>query len=298
LNVSGEFGACDIQENCNYDYLYGGGSSTSGVLAEETFSLATASSSTQTCFPHLTFGCGRVQAGTFLNSSGIIGLARGPLSLVSQIGSYIDNIFSYCLGSVYNASQISPLFLGRATTFGAAFSVTPLIQNDLQNGLFQSFYYLGLDGISVAGEPVPIPKGTFQIRADGSGGLIIDSGTTVTLLEEPGYTPFLDAVRSSITAQPVNASATTGLDLCYNFTSDLLFPNITLHFAGGADYVLPPENSFILDQQDTGGLVCLAFISSPLPISIFGNFQQQNFHIVYDVGYNKLSFAPANCASI
>jgi hypothetical protein len=244
-------------------YQYGDGS-YSGVLADETFSLATASSSTRTSFAHLTFGCGRVQGGDFLNSSGIIGLGRGPLSLVSQIGSSIDNIFSYCLGSIYNASQISPLFLGRAATFGAGFSVTPL--KTIQNDLLQSFYYLGLNGISVAGKPVPIPKGTFELLANGSGGVIIDSGTTNTFLEEPGYTPFLDAVRSSITAQPVNASATTGLDLCYYFTPGLVFPNITLHFAGGADYVLPPENSFISDQQDTGGLVCLAFIASPVSI--------------------------------
>jgi hypothetical protein len=214
------------------------------------------------------------------------------------MGSAIDNVFSYCLGSVYmsiyNASQISPLFLGRAATLGSGFSVTPLLQNDL----LQSFYYLDLNGISVAGKPVPIPKGTFELLANGSGGVIIDSGTILTFLKEPGYTPFLDAVRSSITAQPVNASATTGLDLCYYFTPGIVFPNITLHFAGGADYVLPPENSFISDQQDTGGLVCLAFIASPLPFSIFGNFQQQNFHIVYDLGHNKLSFAPANCASI
>jgi hypothetical protein len=82
------------------------------------------------------------------------------------------------------------IFLGKTASFGAVYSVTPLIQND---------------GISVAGEPVPIPKGTFEIRANGSGGLFIDSRTTLTVLEKAGYMPFLDAVRSSITVEPVNA---------------------------------------------------------------------------------------------
>lgn len=234
-----------------------------------------------------------MQHGDFSTSSGIVGMGRGPLSLVSQIGSSFGNIFSYCLGSMYNASEVTPLFLGKAPTFGAAYSVTPLIQNHLH----QTFYYLGLDGISVAGKPVHIPKDTFEILANGSGGLIIDSGTTVTILEEAGYRPFLDAVSASITAQPLlNSSATVGLDLCYIFTPGLLFPNITFHFAGGADYVLPPENSFISDQQDTGGLVCLAFTTfKKAPFSVFGNFQQQSFHIVYDVGKNELSFSLANC---
>ena len=297
FNVSGQYGAaCDFQENCYYKYGYGGGSSsTSGVLGAETFSLG------RTCIGHLAFGCDRVQDGYFFNLSGVVGLGRGPLSLVSQIGSSIDHIFSYCLGSMFNTSQISPLFLGPSPTFAGAgvYSATPLIQNNLQNNLVQSLYYLGLDGISVAGKLVPIPEGTFEIRTNGTGGLIIDSGTTFTSLQEPGYTPFLDAVRSSIAAQPVlNASATVGFDLCYVYTPALLFPNITFHFAGGADYVIPPQNSFISDQQFTDGLACLTIQNSSFPLSIFGNFQQQNFHIVYDLGGNELSFAPGNCAAI
>lgn len=283
----GESSACDFQQNCNYTYAYLN-SSTSGVLAEETFSLATAGSRARTSFPHIKFGCSRVEQGAFGGSSGIVGMARGQLSLVSQIGY---NIFSYCLGSVNNASQVSPLFLGPAATLGGGYSVTPLIQNNVQSDM-HSFYYLGLDGISVAGKPVPIPNGTFQLLANGSGGLIIDSGTSISFFEEAGYVPFRDAVRSSITAQPVNASSP---ELCYHYTSGLVLPNITLHFAGGADYVLPPENSFISYQRDTGEIVCFAFIASQYPFSVLANFQQQNFHIVYDLGNNKLCFARANC---
>ena len=121
---------------------------------------------------------------------------------------------------------------------GPGFRVTPLLR-DTWN---PSFYYLGLRGISVAGKVVPIPKGTFEILPNGTGGLVIDSGTPITELEDPGYMPFLDAVRSAIPTQPVNASAVTYLDLCYNAIPALRFPIITFHFAGGANYVLPHEN--------------------------------------------------------
>ena len=155
----------------------------------------------------------------------------------------------------------------------------------------------------MAGEAVPIPKGTFEIQSDGSRGLFIDSGSTFTSLVETGYKPFLEAVRSNISAEPVNASATTGFDLCYNSTlpAAIHFSTIIFHFAGGAYYVLPPEKSFIslADEQDSaGGLVCLAFNSSGSGFSVLGNFQQQNFHIVYDLDDNNLSFAPTNCASL
>lgn len=282
--------------NCLYYYEYGDRSYTSGVLAYETFNLATAGSRTWTSFPHLSFGCGRKQSGNFSTSAGIIGLGRGPLSLVSQIGSSFNNIFSYCLGSVDNASQISSLFLGNVCTVGSGYRVTPLVPNNE----FPNLYYLGLDGISVAGKTVPIPKGTFEILEDGSGGFVIDSGSTSTSLEDPGYMPLRDAVRSSIPARPINASATTGFDLCYNATPALRFPTITFHFAGGAKFVLPKNNSFISFQENTGGVVCLAFDSAGPEgsTSIFGNVQQQNFHIVYDLGHNSLYFAPTNCASI
>lgn len=92
--------------------------------------------------------------------------------------------------------------------------------------------------------------------------------------------------RLSTISPSVNVSVTWRFDLCYN--------------GGGAKYVLPQESSSISNQKDGGGLVCLAFKSAwPAgSMSIFGNIQQQNFHIVYDLGHKKLQFAPTNCASI
>jgi hypothetical protein len=144
----------------------------------------------------------------------------------------------------------------------------------------------------VAGIAVRIPKGSFEILPNRTGGLIIDSGTTLTYLVDPPYNSFLSAVRSSIQAPPAYSSAIS-LDLCYNAKSDLLLPNISFEFKGGAKYVLPPENSFVTIAEY--GLVCLAFRRAD-SLSIFGNVQQQNFHIVYDLRQNKLHFAPTNCA--
>jgi hypothetical protein len=292
---------CDNLQNCVYQYKYSDSSNTAGILAYDTFILATLNS-TQVFFPQIAFGCSLAHQGALAFQDGMIGMGGGPLSLISQIGSSINNVFSYCLGPIDNASQVSPLFLGLSTSIETGFSVTPLIPNNK----FATFRYLGLDGISVAGKAVSYPKGTFDIQSDGTGGLIIDSGSTVTYLVEPAYTSFLMAVQSSIPASPFPDSVYfTGFDLCYRDKSLVKIPVIAFQFAGGATYVLPPENSFT-SNQITSGLICLAFKSAgsfksagfPGATSIFGNFQQQNFHIVYDLGHSNLYFAPANCDSL
>lgn len=289
-------GQCDGLKNCNYFYLYGDFSSTSGNMAYETFSLRQVGSARWASLPNISFGCGRNQGGSFSNSSGIVGLGRGPLSLVSQLRSSTNNVFSYCLASIYNASAISPLFFGDLGLASFRHRTTPLIQNKYN----PSFYYLGLRRISVDRENIHVPKATFQLAPNGDGGVVIDSGTTLTYFTDPAYKPFLHAVRASIRARAVNASS-VGLDLCYRAKSVPRFPTIAFHFKGGARYVLPEKNSFISLKTSTGDdLVCLAFASagpagSP---SIIGNVQQQNFHIAYDLGRNKLSFAHKNCASL
>jgi hypothetical protein len=56
------------------------------------------------------------------------------------------------------------------------------------NPFYPTYYYLNLTGISVAGTPVKYPDGTFTIDStSGNGGLIIDSGTTLTYLATDGY---------------------------------------------------------------------------------------------------------------
>ena len=173
-------GQCDTLRHCTYFYMYGDFSFTSGNMAYETFSLLNVASKRPVSIPGISFGCGRGQFGDFSNSTGIVGMGRGPLSLVSQLGSSINNIFSYCIGSIYNASEINPLFLGNTARTPHRHRFTPLIQNKAN----PSFYYLDLRGISVAGKVVPIPRGTFQIDPKGDGGFIVDSGTTLTSLEE------------------------------------------------------------------------------------------------------------------
>ncbi len=67
-----------------------------------------------------------------------------------------------------------------------------LLSNPYRSDL--CYYYIGLKGISI-GETLPlIPPSTFEINQDGSGGLFIDTGTSMTHLVEPAYSTIRQAV--------------------------------------------------------------------------------------------------------
>ncbi|KAA8531100.1 hypothetical protein F0562_005809 [Nyssa sinensis] len=271
-------------DGCEYLYTYGDYSSTQGVLAAETFTFDKVS------IPKIAFGCGEDNEGSgFDQGAGLVGLGRGPLSLVSQLG---EPKFAYCLTSI-DDTKTSTLLMGSLasvnSTNQSAIKTTPLIQNPSQ----PSFYYLSLEGITVGGTPLTIKKSTFALNEDGSGGLIIDSGTTVTYLEESAF----DLVKKEFISQiqlSVDNSGSTGLDLCFTLpsgTTGVEVPKLVFHFAG-ADLELPGENYMIADSSV--GLLCLAMGSSS-GMSIFGNVQQQNIMVVHDLGKETLSFIPTQC---
>ncbi|XP_065873464.1 aspartic proteinase nepenthesin-1 isoform X2 [Euphorbia lathyris] len=238
---------------CEYLYTYGDYSSTEGILATETFTFGEVS------VPGIGFGCGEDNEGDGFNQgSGLVGLGRGPLSLVSQLK---ETKFSYCLTSIDDDKKRSTLMMGSLATLkgstGSGIKTTPLLQNPSQ----PSFYYLSLQGISVGGNRLSVKKSTFEIQNDGSGGLIIDSG----------------------------------LELCFKLPTDstqIDVPNLVFHFDGGADLELPPENYIISDS--TLGIACLAMATST-GMSILGNVQQQNIFILYDLHNQTLSFLPTQC---
>lgn len=272
---------CD--NGCEYQYAYGDYSTTQGTMGTETFTFD------KVTVPNIGFGCGdENHGGGFSQGAGLVGLGRGPLSLVSQLGT---GKFSYCLTSL-DDSQTSSLLVGSLATSaikGGDTLTTPLLQNRAQ----PSFYYLSLEGITVGDTLLSIPKSTFALSEDGSGGLIIDSGTTITYLEQTAF----DSVKDAFAAQtnlPVSDDHSTGLDLCFTLpavASDITVPKLIFHF-DGADLDLPGENYFIADSSM--GLACLAMGGSS-GMSIFGNVQQQNILVLHDLEKKTMSFTPTKC---
>ncbi|XP_038694722.1 aspartic proteinase nepenthesin-1-like [Tripterygium wilfordii] len=271
------------KDGCEYYYSYGDYSSTQGILASETFTFGDVS------VPNVGFGCGDENEGDgFTQAAGLVGLGRGQLSLVSQLK---EPKFSYCLTSI-EETQTGSLLMGSLASLNSTKTVvktTPLIKNPSQ----PSFYYLSLEGITVGETKLSIDKSTFALQDDGSGGLIIDSGTTITYLEESAF----DLVKKEFKDQinlPLDRSGATGLDLCFILpkgADEVKVPKLIFHF-DGADLDLPGENYMIGDSSS--GELCLAMGSSN-GMSIFGNIQQQNLLVHHDLEKQTLSFVPTQC---
>uniref|UniRef100_A0A1D1Z2C9 Aspartic proteinase nepenthesin-1 n=1 Tax=Anthurium amnicola TaxID=1678845 RepID=A0A1D1Z2C9_9ARAE len=271
--------------DCEYLYIYGDNSLTLGVLATETITFG---SPNGVSVPDVGFGCSGYSLGDFEPAAGLVGLGRGPLSLTSQLGV---GKFSYCLTKP-GESKKSPLLFGSlANLSGTHAQSTPFLHNPTQ----ATFYYLSLKGITVGPTSLRFPPTTFAINDDGTGGVIIDSGTTITYLETEGYRALRKAFVSQVKL-PVGNGSEAGLDLCFQLPEGVSaervkVPKLVFHFEG-ADLDLPPENYMVPDEGS--GQLCL-WVMGTSGTSILGNFQQQNFHMLYDLAGNKLAFTPAHC---
>ncbi|KAJ4829902.1 hypothetical protein Tsubulata_042260 [Turnera subulata] len=257
---------------------YGDGSSSAGLLAYDTFRFG------NTKVSNIAFGRGHQNEG-FVNSGGILGLGRGDLSFLNQLGGKSAGIFSYCL--VEPGSEAwGWLEIGDETIASGAAWI-PIMYNPRAD---PSYYYVGLSGIKVENMVVPIPEQAFQLNYKGEGGVILDTGTVITRFPTAAYDTFRDAFLAQMEHVP-RTHGVSILDTCFNLTSTsplLWLPHVSFHFTGGVTLTLKPNNVFV--EVETSRIFCLAFAPSPKGFSILGNIAQQAVQIAVDARSGRIGF--------
>ncbi|KAL0373828.1 UNVERIFIED_CONTAM: Aspartyl protease family protein 2 [Sesamum radiatum] len=275
---------CNNRQKCLYQVSYGDGSFTVGEFSTETLTFR------RTKVSNVALGCGHDNEGLFVGAAGLLGLGRGKLSFPTQAGSRFGGKFSYCLVDRSASSKPSSMVFGEsAVSRNAVF--TPL----LTNPKLDTFYYVGLNGISVGGARVPgITPSLFKMDQMGSGGVIVDSGTSVTRLTRPAYVALRDAFRAGA-SNLKRATDFSLFDTCFDLSgkTEVKVPTVVLHFEG-ADVSLPASNYLI--PVDSEGKFCFAFAGTMSGLSIIGNIQQQGFRVVFDMASNRVGFAARGCA--
>ncbi|KAM1744318.1 hypothetical protein ACFX11_011216 [Malus domestica] len=263
---------------CLYEVAYGDGSYTVGDFVTETISIGGASAE------EIAIGCGHTNEGLFIGAAGLLGLGGGSLSFPSQLNA---TSFSYCLvdrdsDSASTLDFNSPLRPNAVTA--------PL----RRNSQLDTFYYLGVTGLSVGGTLLPIPESAFQIDGSGNGGIIIDSGTAVTRLQTDTYNVLRDAFMKGTKDLPVTKGAAL-FDACYDLSSrkSVEVPTVSFHFADGKVLPLPAKNFLI--PVDSDGTFCFAFAPTPSSLSIIGNVQQQGTRVGFDLVNSEVGFSPNQC---
>ncbi|OAE19345.1 hypothetical protein AXG93_4134s1070 [Marchantia polymorpha subsp. ruderalis] len=218
----------------------------------------------------------------------------GDISFPSQLGASFGNIFSYCLVPAKGvATQTSPLLFGSAALSNATgIQYTPILYNT-------SLYFVGLQAISVAGQPLGIPSSVFANNGT-DGGTIFDSGTTYTQLQPQA----LDALGTALGGKmPFTQIPSTinGFDYCWDASgltdADIAkhVPTVSFNFTG-ANYDLSFDNTFLTGGDALFRTICLAISRGVLVSeSIIGNYQQRNVYVVYDRANSQIGFVPRNC---
>ncbi|XP_004243605.1 aspartyl protease family protein 2 [Solanum lycopersicum] len=289
-----------VNQTCPYYYWYGDSSNTTGDFALETFTvnLTTPSGSEFRKVEDVMFGCGHWNRGLFHGAAGLLGLGRGPLSFASQLQSLYGHSFSYCLvDRNSNSSVSSKLIFGEDKDLlkHPQLNFTSLVGG--KDNPAETFYYVQIKSVIVGGEVLNIPKETWNLSPEGVGGTIIDSGTTLSYFAEPAYEIVKEAFVKKVKSYPIVQHFPI-LNPCYNVSGvkNVEFPSFGIVFGDGAVWNFPVENYFIKLEPD---IICLAILGTPRSaLSIIGNYQQQNFHILYDTKRSRLGYAPTRCADV
>ncbi|XP_074299298.1 aspartic proteinase CDR1-like [Silene latifolia] len=287
LDLSGSQHTCTRDNKCFYTYQYADNSYTAGYLATDIITFPQGKR-----VPKITFGCSINSDGILYakESTGVIGLGGGPLSLISQLGSRIGGKFSYCFIPFSKEGRYTSTinFGDEGEVSGPGVISTPITKDD------QTFYYLTLNGISVGNTKIPLNNEFPNLF--NTGNILIDSGATMTILPTSMYNSLISALDNNIHAPKIK-DPTNLLTVCYRTTNggvDLGIPDVTAHFNGG-DVVLKPVNTFV---EVTRGVMCLAIISADGPVGpTLGNVAQMNFLVGYDIEAGKVFFKPMDCTA-
>ncbi|XP_052208366.1 aspartic proteinase 36-like isoform X2 [Diospyros lotus] len=275
-------------DQCNYSFLYGDGSGTSGYYVSDLMylDLVVETSLVSNSSAPIVFGCSTSQTGDLTKSDravdGIFGFGQHGLSVISQLSSQgiTPNAFSHCLKGQSGGGGI--LVFGEIVNPNIVYS--PLVPS-------QPHYNLNLQSIAVNGQTLPIDPSVFATSSNR--GTIVDSGTTLAYLAEEAYDPFINAITLAV-SQSVRPLLSRG-NQCYITASSIsaVFPTISLNFAGSATMILNPED-YLLQQNSIGGSAvwCIGFQKiQGQGLTILGDLVLKDKIIVYDLAGQRIGWA-------
>jgi hypothetical protein len=285
-NVPCNSSLCEHQKQCSsssgtcpyqVEYL-SEDTSTTGFLVEDELHLITDyDNQTKQANPRITFGCGQVQTGAFLNGAapnGLFGLGMSDVSVPSILAKQglTSNSFSMCfgddgLGRITFGDNTSSLDQGKTP-----FNIRPL----------HSTYNITVTQIIVGGT-----------IADLEFNAIFDTGTSFTYLNNPAYKQITQSFDSKIKLPRHSFSDSDDLpfEYCYDLRSNqtVQVPTINLTMKGG-------DNYFVMDPiiTDVNNVLCLAVLKSN-NVNIIGQNFMTGYRVVFDRENMTLGWKESNC---
>ncbi|KEH38402.1 putative nepenthesin [Medicago truncatula] len=293
---------------CEYAITYADGAKSKGILLFETFNFPPGPSNIVIdkrflSFKGVVFGCGlqseKMTFGVGVPMTdnnvigGMFGLGPEPRSFLKQLKAETNMRFSYCLGQFLDPQSHNYLHFGPDAKISGDFKTTSLVPTI--GSLTLIHYHVVCKGISLDGNKLPIDPKLFEVKSDGSGGFILDTGAYATILVQSAYQVLKQRVMAYFQQKGLSPSTEKklSLDLCYlNPPPNIVKPTITYHFDGGADFVVAPESGFLSAGDGRNKVFCLAVLGHNDFGNILGVINQADHTFLFDVGKNQVSFTP------
>ncbi|CAN0918854.1 Aspartyl protease family protein 1 [Linum grandiflorum] len=270
------------QIDCRYkvEYLDNGTSST-GVLVEDVLHLApdATRSKSKPLEAKITFGCGQVETGSFLDGAapnGLFGLGMSNVSVPSTLAreGYTSNSFSMCFGDD-GMGRISFGDTGNSNQGETPFNLRRL----------HPTYNISIDQIVVGGSAEKV-----ELSA------IFDTGTSFTYLNDPAYSVITKNFDSLVKDQRHSSSSTNlPFEYCYEISSNKTeVPTLDLMMKGGQYFNLTDPVLFLNLENGGGLLYCLGLVKSG-NVNIIGQNFMTGYKIVFDREKNVLGWRTSDC---
>ncbi|XP_038679394.1 aspartic proteinase CDR1-like [Tripterygium wilfordii] len=255
-----------------------------GKLGNETFYFESTENVEKKSF-YMVFGCDEAHHGNFKDAvQGVVGLGRGPFSLVSQLGKGFSEKFSYCLvdaKQLDNPSKIkfgSDLKLYNRDIKGYTVKVDPSHPS----------YHLNLQAISINSEKIKIPNKKHD--------MIVDIQTPSTSLPQNMYDEFIGEFKNQV--GHVESIGDTDYDTCFNKHEFVKRPKVVFNFShpflSKGDFPVNPSTMF----REYGDYMCLTLMVSKDGVSVMGNKAQVVVQMIFDLSSHSLTFAPVECHKV
>ncbi|KZV41342.1 hypothetical protein F511_36541 [Dorcoceras hygrometricum] len=297
--------SCDANKLCHVVLSYADMSSVEGNLALETFRIDSESSS----MTQMVFGCMDSSSTTTpeedSKTTGLIGLNRGALSFVSQMG-YPQ--FSYCISGSGSTGVL--LFGAASFPWLRPLNYTPMVQMSAPLPYFDRVAYtVQLEGIRVSNTILPLPKSAYEPDHTGAGQTMVDSGTQFTFLLGSAYTAlkneFLRQTRGILRPYEDPEFVFQGaMDLCYRVELSRAglppLPSVNLMFRGSELTVSGEKLLYRVPGMTRGsdGIFCFTFGNSDLlgvEAYVIGHHHQQDIWMEFDLANSRVGWAEFRC---
>ncbi|KAL7129305.1 hypothetical protein ABFS83_13G057500 [Erythranthe nasuta] len=278
-----------FDDSMEYEARYVFGHYSSGIMSLDTFTFPSHTGSPE-ILRNFVFGCANNNVGDWPENTpitGIMGMNRSPLSLIGQMGSRAIRRFSYCLPKINSPVKRTVLRFGPDVKIRTGLQCTKFLK------IKTNMYDVALEGVSVLGRRLKVPKGTF------SGGCQLDTGASGSRIDSRAYKMILDVLSQYFDKFKLKRLTDPIYEgqLCYNkkpgFNS---FPNMTWHFKAsglcrGANVQIGGDSLF----GHEGNIFCMTMYGLANR-SILGAFQMQNYRFVYDLVGGQVLFGSEDCS--